>query len=178
MTLDHFIITTFCLVDDIMLDLLGGRRLRQRGPAPKLADSEFITIELVGEYLPLHQDKALFAYFRCHYAHFFPAFRQLHRPTFVRRAAHLCLLKERIRQPQIHFDPSLYLVDSFPLLACQFACAYRCQRFRGEGAFGYDALLHPTFYGFRVHTLVAWPGGIVRFRLAPAAGHETVVVPE
>ena len=32
MDLDRFIATTFCQVDDIMVDLLGNRRLRQRGP--------------------------------------------------------------------------------------------------------------------------------------------------
>ena len=181
MDLDHFIIATFCLVDDIMIDILGRRRLRQRGPDPKLADSEVITMEIVGEYLSLNQDKAIFTYFQRHYCHFFPALGHVHRTTFVRQAANLCHLKEKIWQRllvQTGFDPSLQLVDSFPLPACQFARAYRCQRFRGEGAFGYDALLRQTFYGFRVHVLVAWPGVIVRFSLAPANVHETAVVPE
>ena len=39
-------------------------------------------------------------------------------------------------------------------------------------------LLRQTFYGFRVHVLVAWPGVIVRFSMAPADIHETAVVPE
>ena len=34
MELDRFITTTFCLVKDIMVDLLGNGRFRQRGPAP------------------------------------------------------------------------------------------------------------------------------------------------
>jgi len=60
----------------------------------------------------------------------------------------------------------------------QIARAHRCRCFGGEAAFGYDVLLRQTFYGFRVHVLVAWPGVIVRFSLAPAAVHETAVVPE
>ncbi len=34
MDLAHFIIATFCLVDDLMVDILGHRRLRQWGPRP------------------------------------------------------------------------------------------------------------------------------------------------
>ena len=60
MDLDDFIITTFCMIDDTMKDILGSRRLRQRGPNPVLTDSEVLTIEVVGEYLRLHQDKAIF----------------------------------------------------------------------------------------------------------------------
>lgn len=53
--------------------LLKGQRLRERGPAPPLADREVLTMGVVGEYLVLVQDKALFRSFRQHYAHFFCA---------------------------------------------------------------------------------------------------------
>ncbi len=75
-------------------------------------------------------------------------------------------------------DPAFALVDAMPLPACLFARAYRCKRFRGEAAFGKDALLRQTFYGFRVHARVSWPGVITRFSLAPANAHELSVVPE
>jgi hypothetical protein len=65
-----------------------------------------------------------------------------------------------------------------PLPACLFARAYRCRRFRGEAAFGKDTLLKQTFYGFRMHVRVAWPGLITRFSLAPANAHELSVLPE
>lgn len=55
----------------------------------------------------------------------------------------------------------------------------KCKRFRGEAAFGKDVLLRQTFYGFRVHARVSWPGVIItRFSLAPANAHELSVVPE
>ena len=70
------------------------------------------------------------------------------------------------------------LCDSMPLAACLFARAYRCSRFRGEAAFGKDTLLKQTFYGFRVHLRVCWPGVITRFSIASANVHELAVVPE
>jgi hypothetical protein len=180
MDLDDFIIAVFCVVDEAVLRVTAGRRLRQRGPAPVLADSEVITMEVVGEYLGLAQESALFAYFRQHYAHFFPALRTLHRTTFVRQAANLWRLKERLWQDllaQLPHDPTFAIIDSFPLPVCQFARAYRCRRFRGEAAFGKDTLARQTFYGLRVHVRLEWPGVITRFCVAPANAHELKALP-
>ncbi len=96
MDLDDFIIAVFCVVDEAVPQVTDGHRLRQRGPQPILADSEVVTMEVVGEYLGLERESALFASFRRHYAHFFPALRTLHRTTFVRQAANLWRLKERL----------------------------------------------------------------------------------
>lgn len=180
MDLDDCIIHVFCLVDEAIPVATAGCRLRQRGPRPVLADSEVVTMEVVGEYLGLAQDSALFAYFRRHYAHFFPALRTLHRTTFVRQAANLWWLKERLWQHvlgRIPHDPTLALIDSFPLPVCQFARAYRCRRFRGEAAFGKDTLVRQTFYGVRVHVRLEWPGVIARFCVAPANAHELTALP-
>jgi hypothetical protein len=131
--------------------------------------------------LGLDEDTELFEYFRRHYAHFFPNLRRVHRTTFARQAANLWKAKERLWQEllaEIPHDPGFALADSFPLPACLFARAYRCRRFKGEAAFGKDTLLKQTFYGFRVHARVCWPGVITRFSVAPANAHELSVLPE
>ena len=69
------LITVYCLIDD----WLGGRRLRQRGPQPTLADSEILTIECVGEFLGIDTDKGLYDHFRRHYRDWFPALGRVHR---------------------------------------------------------------------------------------------------
>ena len=181
MDLDTFIITVFCWIDDILESLYQGRPLRQRGPKPALSDAEVLTMEVVGEYLGLSQDQALFRYFRQHYGHFFPGLAGMHRTTFVRQAANLWKVKEQVWQKLLEltqYDPTFALVDSFPLPVCQFARAYRCRRFKGEAAFGHDTLVRQTFYGFRVHVRWCWPGVITRFGVAPANIHETALVPE
>jgi hypothetical protein len=98
-----------------------------------------------------------------------------------RQAANLWKIKERLWQELLSLaphDPTFAICDSMPLPACLFARAYRCKRFRGEAAFGKDTLLKQTFYGFRVHMRVCWPGVITRFSVAPANTHELSVVPE
>jgi len=175
--LSTFIISVFCLIDD----RLKGRRIRQRGPAPKLSDAEVLTIEIVGEFLGMDTDKAIHLFFRRHYGEWFPALCEVHRTTFARQGANLWKLKERLWQEFLALaphDPTFALVDSMPLPACLFARAYRCSRFRGEAAFGKDTLLRQTFYGFRVHMRVCWPGVITRLSVAPANAHDLRVLPE
>jgi hypothetical protein len=181
MDLDDFMITVFCWIDAAIPAALEGHRLRQRGPAPTLWDSAVLPMEGVGAYLSLEQDTALFAYFQRHDAPFFPALRTLHRTTFVRPAAHLWRLQERVWPrlvAQTPPDPHFALVDSFALPVGLFARAYRCQRFGGEAAYGKDHLTRQTFSGFRVPARVCWPGVITRICLAPANGAELAVIPD
>jgi len=179
--LDTFIIATYCFFDDIEKEVLKGKRIRQRGPEPTVSDAEILTMETVGEFEGISQDKKLFLYFRRHYAHFFPGLKRISRTTFTRQASNLWILKANIWQyllSLIEYDPTLAIVDSLPIPACQFARAYRCIRFGGEAAYGKDILVRQTFYGFRLHVYLAWPGVITALSLAPANEHETKVVPE
>ena len=80
MDLSTFIVAVFCLVDD----RLNGKRIRQRGPTPRLSDSEVLTIEIVGEFLGLDTDKGIHSFFRRHYAEWFPTLGEVQRTTFAR----------------------------------------------------------------------------------------------
>lgn len=176
MNLDELIIAWFCLIDDLLPLAVGNERLRTAGPEPTLADSEVVTMEVIGMYLGLNQDTKLFAYFQRHWSHFFPGLARLHRTTFIRQATNLWKVKERlwclIRDEQLPYDPTVAIVDSFPLPVCQFARAYRCRRFRGEASYGKDTLSRQTFYGFRLHARLCWPGVLTQIELAPANIHE------
>lgn len=180
MDLDSLIIAVFCLVDDTLRRVVPGR-LRRRGPRPVLDDSEVLTVEVVGEYLGLDRDAELFAYFRRHYGHFFPALRAVHRTTFARQAANLWKVKEALWQrllPETGCDPSWAMVDSFPLAVCRFARAPRCRSFRGEAGYGRDHSQKATFYGFRLHARVAWPGVVTRLSVAPAGVADVALLEE
>jgi hypothetical protein len=169
--LNTFIIAVFCLIDD----WLQGQKLSQRGPKPKLSDAEVLTIEIVGEFLGIDTDEGLYAYFGRHYAEWFPARRQIHRTTFLRQAANLWAVKRELRRhlfEQIDFDPSISLVDSFPVPVCRFGRAYRCRRLAEHSAFGYDEMTKQIFYGLRAHLRMCWPGVIVDADLAPADAHD------
>ena len=181
MDLETLIIAVFCLVDDFVRDLCRDRDLRRRGPAPVLADSEVLTVEIVGEFLGLDTDQGLHAYFRRHFGHPFPALRAVHRTTFARQAANLWGVKQALWRhlaAATRHDPALALIDSLPVPACRFARAHRCRSFRGFAAFGYDALAHQTYYGLRLHLRVSWPGVITAAALAPANEADRAVAPQ
>jgi hypothetical protein len=131
------LITVYCLVDE----WLAGRRLRQRGPNPALADSEVLTIECVGEFFGIDTDKGLSEYFRRSWGDWFPALSRVHRTTFTRQAANLWAIKAQLRQQllgQISFDPAISILDSFPMPVCRFGRAYRCRRLAELASFGRD----------------------------------------
>ena len=123
MTLDDFITTVFCTVDDFLIDLLGEGRLRQRGPRPTAGDSVVVTCELVGEFtcvnlrfLRYDTDSGIFTYFRRHHADLFPELQDVHRTTFGRQAANLWKIKEHLHgylQGQVSGDRLVTLTDSF-----------------------------------------------------------------
>src|SRR3712207_54478 len=129
MDLSTFIVSVFCLIDDRIED----RHLRARGPLPKLSDAEVLTIEVVGEFLGIDTDDAIFRYSRRHYGEWFPTLGEVHRATFARQAANLRTVKDRLWQALLTLtphDPAFAICDSMPMPVCLFARAYRCSRFR------------------------------------------------
>ncbi len=134
MDLETFITEVFCSTDDFVQAFCRAHKLRQRGPAPRLADSEVLTIEILGEFLGLDTDQGLFTHFRRHFSHFFPGLRHVHRTTFARQAANLWVVKQALWQhlaARVPHDPTLVLIDSLPVPVCRFARAWRCRSFAG-----------------------------------------------
>jgi hypothetical protein len=157
------------------------RRIRQRGPAPLLADSEVLTMEAVGEFLGYDQDVAIYHYFRRHHPGWFPALQRVHRTTFARQAANLWVVKERLwgaLRDRVAHDPALSVIDSVPTPVCRFGRAWGCARFRGQAAFGHDPGSRATIYGFRHHLRITWPGVVAALSVAPANVHDRDLVPE
>lgn len=176
MDLDTFIVAIYCLIDDLSAGALGERKLRQRGPSPALDDREVLTMEVVGEFLGLDTDKALFLFFGRHYEEFFPALGRVHRTTFARQAANLWKVKKllwrELLDTRVHSEEGLFLVDSFAVPVCSFAKAPRHKSFAGVASHGYDAMKRSHFYGLEGHLRVAWGGVIVEATLAPANEHD------
>jgi hypothetical protein len=171
------LITVFCLIDE----WLAGRRLRQRGPRPVLADSKVLTIECVGEFLGIDTDKGLYEHFRRYWRDWFPALGRVHRTTFTRQAANLWAVKAQLHQQllgQVGYDPAISILDSFPMPVCRFGRAYRCRRLAELAGFGRDEGAKQTFYGLRAHLRVCWPGVITDARLVPANPHDLTIAEE
>jgi len=180
MDLETFLVAVYCVTDDALRTMLHGARLRQRGPAPRLADSEVVTMEVAGEFLGHATDAGIYRYFRRHHGALFPALATVHRTTFLRQAANLWAVKRALWQalvPRLRGDPQLSIVDSVPVPVCRFARAKQCHLYPGVAAYGRDPCLPGTFFGLRAHLRVTWPGVIAGFELAPANRADLALAP-
>ena len=84
------------MVDDHYKKIVTNR-LRQGGYAPKLTDSEIITMELVGEFLQMNTDSQIHQYFKQHWQAWFPNLGSY--PNFAKQCVNLL---------QVKFDTTAY----------------------------------------------------------------------
>ena len=149
MTLEDFIIQTYCFVDDFLKRFFP-YPLRKRGEKPSLSDSEVLTMEIVGEYLGHGSDKAIWSYFKEHWSHFFPKIGC--RTSFSRQSANLNEVKKELCQFVSNFlsaDQDLYLSDGFPIPICHIKRYKRSKtELRCHGSTGYCAAKDEHYFGF------------------------------
>jgi hypothetical protein len=173
--LDDFIVTSYCLVDDLFEEVLDGRRLRSRALAPLLDVREVLTVEPVGESLGIDTEKGIFLFFRRRYSEWSPKLIRVHCTTFTRQAANLWKMKWLMWKALLaktEHDGAISLVDSFAVPVCSFAKAPRHRSFAGAASCGFDAMTRAVFYGFDGHLRVAWSGVIAEATLAPPSEHD------
>ena len=184
MDLESFTIAIYCQIDTVLVEMAADpdwRRIRRRGPAPTLADAEVLTMAVVGEFLGMDQDVAIYHYFRREHPAWFPGVCQIHRTTFARQVANLWAVTEEVWRrllDRVAYDATLAFIDSVPVPVCRFGRAWGCARFRGQAAFGRDTGSKATFYGFREHLRAHWPGVVTAISVAPANVHDKDLVPE
>ena len=171
---EEFIIAVFCCVEDWLQEIIQGRKIRQRGFEPKLSDSEVITMEIVGEFRGLDQDKAIWQYFRDHWLCLFPNLGS--RSTFARQAANLWsykqVLQQKISGSLGGFADDLHLVNGIPIPLCRITRAPRCRLFTESAEYGYCAAKDEKYYGFHGHLVISSQGLVSGFTLTGANGSE------
>lgn len=180
MSIDNFIISVFCLIDDELKKILRGGKLRRRGPEPELKDSEVITMEIVGEFLGMDCDKTIWEYFKRHWSHFFPKIPD--RSNFVRQAANLHIVKRLLQESLATnlnaFGDALHIIDGLPIPICKFARAHFSQIFKGDASYGYCASKKERYYGFRGHIVISSTGIITAATFTKANVDERDACPE
>ncbi|MFZ1641256.1 MAG: hypothetical protein WAV07_07400 [Candidatus Contendobacter sp.] len=147
MSLEEFIITMFCWVEDGFDSVIGGVKLRTRRFAPRLSDSE-ITLEIVGELLGHDGDEAIWSYFKRHWAAWFPGLGD--RSTFVWQAANLWQIKQLLHDRLVGDLGARAadgpIIDGFPIAVCKLARAVRGQILKAEVDYGYCAAKREYYY--------------------------------
>lgn len=162
MPIEDYIISVFCCVSEIYMQVIKGKILRRRGFKPKLSDEEVITMEIVGEFLGYDTDKGIWRYFKNHWLDWFPDLCS--RANFAKQAANLWVIKrqiqDRLAYEQGNFSDNIHIVDGFPMPVCKFGRANRCRVFKGDASYGYCASKDETYYGFSGHIVISYDGGV------------------
>ena len=168
MLTEEFITEVYCLVDDEMKEITKSSRLRQRGPAPQLSDSEAVAMLVLAEMSGIDSDKHAHAYFKCHWRRLFPSLGD--RSAFVRQAANLWKVMEMIRKKIAALIPpsGISVVDGIPMPVCGFTRANFSKVFKGVAAFSYCAAKDEKYYGFKGHLVIDSQGVVSDFTLTPA----------
>jgi hypothetical protein len=170
---EDLFVVVYCLVDDWLQRCYGGSNLprRRRGPRDQeFADSEVITILLVGELCQVKRERAWLRQVRASYAKLFPRLPEDSR--FSRRAQRVREALRWLRQAVLSWadcdvEP-VRLVDSFPMPLC--AC-YRIRQsslpISGSG-FAYNSSKREFYFGLHPGLLLTESGFVEDIVLAPA----------
>ena len=166
------IIFVYCLCDDL-LKAFGHRE----DPQCRVSDAEILTTALVAalEFGGCFKRSSRFL----HQHGYMPV--ALSSSRFIRRL-HRCV---PLITPLFHVlaslahdtnTESLYIIDSFPLPACDNIRIRRCRRYRGEAWRGYQASKRRYFYGLKIHLMVTAQGQPVEFFLSPGSLSDTAAL--
>ncbi len=170
MSMEDFIITVYCLIDETLKIVIAPQKLRRRGFEPSLSDSEMITMEVTAEFLGIDTDKGAWEYFCNHWRDWFP--RLGSRANYAKHAANLWNVTQQIQKKLAKrlgaFSDLLHLSDGFPMPACHFKRAYFSRIFAGEADYGYCASKGETYYGFKGNVLINSEGVITEITATAA----------
>lgn len=161
MPLEDYIIHVFCLIDDLYQDLLLTCKVRKSGYSPILADSEMISMLIVGEFLGFSDNKKIWLYFKSHYLGYFPNLDYVRYKIFNKQATCLWNVIRVIHRNLLLKigEWNLYLADGIPFPVCHLARANSSRLFKDKVARHYCAAKKEHYYGFKI-LLVTTESGI------------------
>lgn len=177
-TRDEFIIHVYCLVVQYYHRLFP-TPLRHAGFQPTFSDEEALTLEIVGEYLSLENDKQMYRYFRKHYLAWFPTLPT--RSTLIRQWQNLWRVKQAIWQALVQdsgawADP-IQLIDTLPIPVCHPKRAHQRAIFLDDpvlqASYGYCPAKDWHYFGLKGGLRISRIGMIVAAPLLPANVHDS-----
>lgn len=170
MSIEDFIITVYCLIDDEVKKSTDTHALRTRGFEPKLSDSEVITMDIVGEFLGKDTDTGIFRYFKEHWRAWFPGLGC--RWSYAKQSANLWAIKQKIQtsfaKQNGALSDTLHMADGLPMPICHFKRAGFSSIFKNVASYGFCASKSETYYGFKGNLVISSEGMITDITVAPA----------
>lgn len=170
--MDTQIVAVYCLCDDLLKALY-----HHEDRQCQLSDAEVMTVAITA-----------MLYFRGNYE---TARRFLHEQGYLPQTLSKSRFNRRLHRIADLFlslfsllgetwkdlnENSIYVIDSFPIAACDNYRICRSRRYRGEVWRGRQASKRRYFYGLKVHVMVTEQGQPVEFFLTPGSKSDTTAL--
>jgi Transposase DDE domain len=170
--MDDSVLAIYCLCDDLLKALP-----HQQDPQPLMSDAEVMTTAIVAAlYFGGNFERARLLLQSPRYVPHLLSKSQFNRRLHALRALLLLafrVLGEAFKQLNA---ASLYIIDSFPVAACDNIRIHRDKRFGNEKFRGYTASKRRYFYGVKIFLLTAAKGEPVEMFLVPGATADVVAL--
>lgn len=177
--LKDFVTVTFVIIDDFYQKVTS-THIKNRRNIDKaiMSDSEIITLSIVGELLTIDSEKAWFGFCTKNLKDLFPKFCT--RTRFHRTRKSLFKVVDEIRKEITKFLNYQYdeyrIMDSMPIPVCKFGRAHFNKTFSHKAAYGKCVSKKETYYGFKLHALIALDGYLTDFTLTPGNIDDRIAV--
>jgi hypothetical protein len=161
MPLEDYIISVFCLMDELYTKFIAQNTIRKADSKPIMTDVEMITMLLVGEMLGISDNKAIWLKFKSSYLYLFPNLVDLEYKIFNKHATNLWHVIRFLQQDLINSMGNWqhYLADGMLLPICHLARSNQSALFKTSVAKHYCAAKNEYYYGFKL-LLVTTESGI------------------
>ncbi|MEO1443471.1 MAG: hypothetical protein AAFV33_23915 [Chloroflexota bacterium] len=171
------IITTwYVLVDDAYQSVTeqSQHKIRRRGPAPLMNDSEVITVSLIIETFFQGHEEVGYAFVSQYLTDLFPYVLDLDRFNVRRRSliAPMEAIRRNLRDQKLESEDPVRLVDSAPVTLMTYTRGNRSQSAIGGEYFGVVTSKKAKFFGLRLHATVTVNQMIDDWMVAPASVHD------
>ena len=174
---DTFLVTVYCLIDDLYREHVGAVRAHLPGRPGELSDSEVLTLTVLCQWQSSGSERQFLAWAAKHWRAYFP--RLVSQSAFNRRARQLygvlASLSDWIRQAverQLDGSSAYEVIDgvAVPLMR---RCRGRRQRcFGAEADFGHGGSDQELYYGVKMLAAVDNIGFLTGWVVGPASTEE------
>lgn len=175
--MDTFLVTVYCLIDDLYRRYAGPVRAHLPGRPGELSDSEVLTLTVLAQWQPSGSERQFIAWAAKHWRGYFP--RLLTQSAFNRRARQLygvlAHLSDWIRtavEDQVDGPSAYEIIDGVPVPLMRRCRGSRHRSFGVEADFGYGGSDRELYYGVKVVAAVDQAGWVTGWVVGPASTEE------
>lgn len=175
--MDTFLVTVYCLIDDLYREHAGPIRAHLPGRPGELSDSEVLTLAVLAQWQPSGSERQFIAWAAKHWRAYFP--RLVSQSAFNRRARQLYGVLARLSgwiraavDNELDGRSAYEIMDGVPVPLMRRCRGRRHRCFGTEADFGHGGSDQELYYGVKVLAAVDAAGFVTGWVVGPASTEE------